>query len=600
MGSEICAVQAGWVVRGVRLLRRYWQWVVIVALAAAALVLGYVGFWRLHVARGESCSVLGVLYGTLQLFTLESGNIPAPIPWELEVARYLAPLVPAWTVLKALALLFHEQSLRLRLRFYSGHVVICGLGRKGLQLVREFRACGAPVVVIEAVPDNVRLQVCRELGAVVLIGDAADTAVLRRARVFCAAYVIAVSAKDGKNVEVAVQTSELAGVHHAPWPHRVGCFVHIVDLKLCALFKRHPIFTETRDRFEASVVNIYSNVARSVLEDHPLDRERITASDGRAVHLVVVGFGHTGESMALQAARIGHYANGKKLRISVVDLHAAEKERSFYARYPRFKEVCETVFVDGDIGENETLEQVGQWAAGPESLTTILVALGSDSGSVAGALGVLSMLENAAAVPILVRMAERAALASLLSAGEKRGPGKGRVHPVGLISRVCTRKMFLNKDLDVLARAIHEDFVEKRSREGLPESDPSLQRWEQLEQTRKDSNRQQADHIPVKLRAIGCCRVEGPDRAAAPFCFSEAEIELLARMEHARWMAHRLLTGWSRGPARDPERQVSPYLVDWEDLPKAIREQNAETVRNIPKLLRLAGCRIERLETGGA
>jgi len=577
-----------------RLVRRHWQWLAILALTAVSLALGYVGFWRLHREAGETPRILNTLYYALQLLTLESGGISGQAPWQLEVARYLAPLVPAWTILKALALVFAEQLQSVRLRFYSSHVVICGLGRKGLQLVREFRAQGTRVVVIEAEQDNARFQACRDLGAVVVVGNAADKAVLRKARVFCAQYVIAVCTKDGENVEVAVLTSELVQEHSARWHDRVQCSVHIVDLKLCALFKQHPIFTESGDRFEASVVNIYANVARSLFEDHPLDRKPIRVSDDRVVHFVVAGFGHTGESAVLQAARIGHYANGKKLRISVVDPEAAEKKRGFYTRYAQFYEVCDAAFVDGDLEDDGTLEQIAQWAADPKALVTILVALGSDSGSVVGALSVLSRLDGGTDAPILVRMTERAALASLLLS-RRRGPnGPQRVHPVGLIRRVCTERMFLEKELDLLARAIHEDFVQKRQREGRGDNDGSLRPWERLEQTRKDSNRQQADHIPVKLRAVACRSVEGAADGAPGFSFSGEEIELLARMEFARWKAHRFLTGWRHGAHRDPKSKISPYLNDWEDLPEQVRERNREPVRNIPRLLKLVGRRIER------
>jgi len=567
--------------------------VAILGLAVASFALGCIGFWKLGNATGATTRLLDVCYLALQLFTLESGAVSGPAPWELEVARYLAPLVPAWTLVKALALLFHEQIVNFRMRFLSGHVVICGLGRKGLQLAREFRAEGRQVVVIDIDEENARLKTCQELGALTLAGDAADRAVLLRARVFRAGHVIAVCGEDGKNVEVAVLACGLVHGHGTPVEAKVECVVHIVDLKLCALFKQHRVFIETTDRFEASVVNLYVNVARSLLEDEPLDWAPIAPEDPRRVHLVIVGFGRAGESAILQAVRIGHYANGQRLRISVVDREADAKKQGFYARYPHFDEVCDATFVTGDVEDREVLDQIGRWAGSPDALPTILVSLGSDSASVIGALNVVSHVSDAR-VPVLVRVAEQAALASLLTSEQGAAAWTDRIRPVGLLSRVCTRRMFLNKELDLLARAIHEDYVAKRKAQGVPDGDPSLQPWEQLDQGRKDSNRQQADHVPVKLRAIDCRAVAeagGPGRA---FTFTDDAIELLARMEHARWKAHRFLTGWTRGPSRDPEKKTSPYLVDWDELPEFVKEQNREPVRNIPRLLGLVGRRIER------
>jgi len=55
--------------------------------------------------------------------------------------------------------------------------------------------------------------------------------------------------------------------------------------------------------------------------------ERRSALDvPRAVHLLVAGFGRMGQSVALHAAKIGHYANGEKLRITVIDKDAGERK----------------------------------------------------------------------------------------------------------------------------------------------------------------------------------------------------------------------------------------------------------------------------------
>lgn len=73
-----------------------------------------------------------------------------------------------------------------------------------------------------------------------------------------------------------------------------------------------------------------------------------------------------------------------------------------------------------------------------------------------------------------------------------------------MMSPVNTRKVLLKDDLDTFARAIHQDFVKKRSADDRPAADPSMAPWESLDPGFKHSNRQQADHIAVKLRAVGC------------------------------------------------------------------------------------------------
>ena len=168
------------------LWRKCWQWLVTLGLAGVALVLGSVGFWRHFALRGEPRSLLDIFYLTVQLFMLESGGVSGPLPWQLELARFLAPMVAAWTVVKGLAVIFREQLQMLRLARTSDHVVVCGLGRKGLQLVKDFRRRGDEVVVIELDEGNDRIRGCQDLGALVLLGNATDKSLLRKARVHCA------------------------------------------------------------------------------------------------------------------------------------------------------------------------------------------------------------------------------------------------------------------------------------------------------------------------------------------------------------------------------------------------------------------------------
>ena len=99
----------------------------------------------------------------------------------------------------------------LRLRRLRKHVVICGLGDKGLLLVKAFRARGSPVVVIEQNDTNDRIPSCREHDAIVLIGNATERAMLDMARVREAQYLIAVCGPDATNAEVAAHARAMVG-----------------------------------------------------------------------------------------------------------------------------------------------------------------------------------------------------------------------------------------------------------------------------------------------------------------------------------------------------------------------------------------------------
>ena len=568
---------------------RFW---VVVGCWLAALGLGCAGFARSCAAHGEKQSYLNIFYLSLQLFTFQSGAVPPPVPWELEVARLLAPATAAYTALSALGLLFREQLQMLRLYFIKNHVIVCGLGRKGLRLVKDFLDRGDRVVVIEMDPRNDEIETCREQGVIVLIGNAADEGLLQRARVKRAKGLVAICGNDGTNVETAAHTYEL--LKDSPRPFQ--CLVHIVDFKLCTLFKQLRLFTNLEDPFEVRVFNVFENSARLLLKEYPLDREGITPKDPRAVHLVVVGFGHMGESVALQAAKTGHYANGRKMRITVIDRYADAEHRSFDSRFPQFSQICEIVFIKTEIEDRTILGKMAEWAEDRNSLMTVVVCFDSDTRALSCAMALSPKLRERQ-VPLMVRIAEEAGLGSLLQSEMVRADWATSVHAFGLIHRTCAREIAMNEDLDLLAKEIHRDFTERREKEGRSPSNPSQRLWPYLDEELKDSNRQQADHTPVKLRAIGC-EIVFPEEAEpepAPVEFTPDEVELLAHMEHARWMAERFLNGWTYAAGdKDAAKKTHPCLVPWEQLPEDIKKYDREAVRNIPHLVRMTGGRIHR------
>ncbi len=143
-----------------------------------------------------------------------------------------------------------------------------------------------------------------------------------------------------------------------------------------------------------------------------------------------------------------------------------------------------------------------------------------------------------------------------------------------------------------VALGVHDAYRQARTAERAA-ADPALSPWDLLEPDLRESNRRQADHIADKLARIGCA-VVAADAPGEPAQLTADEIEDLAEMEHGRWVAERLLAGWTWGEERDLANRTSPYLVSWADLPDEIREYDRETVRNIPALLGTVGLSIRR------
>jgi hypothetical protein len=599
-------------------MRRYWQWLAIGTLAVLAFFLGWLGFWEYFAEKETPRSQLDLVYMSLQLFTLESGAVDPSLPWTLELARYLAPLVTLGAVLK-----FIYETLRERFNWWRSwccrdHVILCGLGRTAQCLVEALRAAGKKVVVVERDAQNDRIPMCQDLGAIVIVGDACENTILAKAGVARARHLVAFCGDDGTNMEIAVQAHRRLAAAGGRATRSLRCVAEVHDLRLCRLLRQHEDFTRADTPYELRLTNSYEQSARQLLEEHPLDGEGVSPDCNTEVHLVVIGFGAMGQSLALQAAKTGHYANGIPVRMTIADKMIDQRKNGFYGQYPFFDKSCNPEFVSCDVDEPEFPEQVGQWVDRPDARTTVVVCLDSETEGFLCALNLISAIDDDE-IPIYVRATQGQSIGTLMemACSEYRYDrsvvqAANRIFPFGGSDTWCTRQWLIGEDPDRLARAVHENFKRPSPTQAVTQQEANAEepqatvpkRWEELSHDLRESNHQVVDHISVKLRAIGCTRSRNASDGTVVTEFTNGQIELLAQMEHRRWCAERHLAGWRHGVPRDDRRKIHPMLVSWEELDQfdsqagkpvgTSKSLDRQQVAQIPKLLDLVGEKVVR------
>jgi hypothetical protein len=549
------------------------------------LVLGYVGFAHHFAALGERRSPADLLYLTLQLFTIESGAVSDPVGWPLEVARWLAPAVTAYTALQTLALIFREQIQLARLRFFRGHTIICGLGRKGYRLAQGFHRRGERVVVIERDEENEVIETARAEGIVVLIGSATLPEMLRRARIEAARRLIAVCGDDGVNAEVGIKSAQLAAYRKGP---TLSCVLHITNPQLCGLLREREIESGQIDRFRLEFFNIFDTGARALLREYP-PFEKGAAG---VPHVLVVGLGRMGENVVVQMAKRWtkeRHTPDERLRVTVIDWEANERSECLRLRHPRLGEACHLIPQSIDVRGPAFHRADFLFNADRQcDMSAMYLCLDDDSLGLSTAL-TLRQKVLGEDMPIVVRMEQDAGLASL-ARGMGRDDPFENLHAFGLLDRTCTPDQMLTGTHEIIARAVHEGYVSFP-----PEGAPAAVPWQELPEEYRESCRRQADDIGKKLRAVGCALAQLTDWNAKPLEFTDEEVELMARMEHKRWMAKHRREGWTKGP-RDPEARTNPHLEPWEDLPEEIREINRRMIRTLPQSLAEVGLQVYRTE----
>jgi hypothetical protein len=611
-----------------RLWRRH-GWLVIGLLWFVALILAFIGFGRNAAATGRSATPFDLAYLTVQLIPLNSGAVDGPVSWELQVGRFVIPFLAAWTAIRALLGLFSDRWQQFLLHTWRGHVIICGLSRKGWLLAQGFAARGDRVVVIEADEDHNLIDPCREHGIAVLTGDAADPNLLRRAGVVTAWHLVAVTDDDGINAEIAVRSQGVlreAARAAGEGRFRQGsltCTVHLVDPQLHELARTREMALEVGVPWRLELFNVFERGARLLWKRFgPISGSNDTAQAGGQVercstHVLVIGLGRLGESLVVYAARDWHArlhdtpcAASGRLRVTVVDLEAEWKCEALGLRYPHLADVCDLVplqmnvrgpeFYRGDFLTGNRGAAAGS-AQNHLPVSAVFVCFDDDSLGLRTGLAIHQHLLHASIdpMPIVMRMAEASGLARLVDpdGDGRQEPAFANLHAFGLVDNTCTPEVILDGTHEVLARGLHKAYLKQQEALGKTSAaNKSLVDWDRLTEALRESNRAQADSILNQLRSLGFRLIPLADMDAGFFRFPEAEIEHLAEQEHTRFVAERLSQGWryTDGP-KNVDALLSPALVPWAKLPEDERAKTCDSIRALPVTLAAAGFQITRV-----
>ena len=559
------------------------EWPVVTLVLIITLVIGYVGIAEHLEAIGASHGVIDVLYVDIQLFALQiSGSVAHPgYPWTLDVARVLAPLVTSYTALRGLMLVFRDRIDTFLARFSRRHVIVAGLGEKGLTMARGLRAQGVRVVAIDPDGESDQRVQARDLRVRFVEGDARSEATLRRANTKRATTVIAAAADDGVNAAIAVVARRFAERRDEP----LRCLAHITDPELCNLLRvRELSIGREHASFRLDFFNTEETAARLMLLEHVPDV-------GAANDLVIVGSTGVAQHVVVAAARLRHATGAAgPLRIHLVDEDPGPVVESLAARHPLTAEACDVHAVRASLtsaafSRGEFLFHDGRPA------DAVFACLPDDGDALAAALTLHRVLADQP-TPVVVQTTDDSGLASLLRADRA---GFETVHAFAMYERTCEPEVLLRGTSETLARAMHEAYVAKEVALGRSTSDnPSMADWMDLPEALRESNRDQAAHIGVKLEAAGCT-LERLVPGGESFRFTDDEIEHLAELEHGRWNRDRERNGWTFGPTKDPVRKVTPHLVPWDELSDEIKGYDRDTVERLPGFLATLGYQIHRV-----
>jgi voltage-gated potassium channel Kch len=652
-----------------------WSGLAIGVLGILVVVLGCIGFGRADGKDKETVPV--ALYETLQLFAFNAEVAPLRESPLLHIATVFAVMLAVTVAAKGIALLFHDSYVSLQLRFVSRHIVICGLGRVGRQLIDDLVVEGdqRTIVVVEPDASNPNLTWARDQGALVVIGDSTKRDVLEEAGVRRACELFIATGSDTSNIECVVEVRDSlktlgrpSGLFRSLLPLR--CYVHILDRDLADIVRaRTDDLGDARESnlLDVEVFNALERTARRLLEDIATstfdDRTMRPVAADEVAHYVMLGFGDFGQTLALRLAELAHFENGRRLRLTIVDRDIQPKATAFVARHPRFgpalgqidawdfdptadswsshryrsaatasqpideaiEYVCNAQYLEYcEATDDDFLNKMISSLEEKGTKPAILVCFEDDRQNFALAERMRSKLATLKRrYPIFVWIPRQRELSQLLSDQRDRVPSRSGAQsrrlceliPFGQCYGSVSYTEVTKSWSEWLARRIPLVWMTKDNPNWQPvveefqttlkAQDPKGMRvclskveldsiadrlWESTNEWARASNRSSAIHTVIKAAVLGWRIVGHAASDETPQKDPENPPKLtpidepLRRMEHYRWAAERLLSGWRYDEMRDDVAKTRWQITSWEGLdhpPISVVEKAAQEGKKI-------------------
>ena len=280
-----------------------------------ALVFGTVGYKQYD----PQTPFVDALYYGAQLFAMHAPHLDRALPWTLELGRWLAAATTVFAAFQVVQHMWQDEWDAQHIRRMKGHTIICGLGKKGFAVASSLAEQSKRVVVIEKSPSTDLIEACRERRIHVLTGDATNPDVLCAARIEHAVSLLALCPDDSTNCEIAAQACRLRdrARHDAML---LQCHIQVGDAETRETLQRLLVKQPGRRGASVRFFDSFDPEARQlIVHGLPLDHDGVKPGDTRCVHLIILGFGRMGRTLAIRAAQLGVFAQPGRLKISVID-----------------------------------------------------------------------------------------------------------------------------------------------------------------------------------------------------------------------------------------------------------------------------------------
>jgi hypothetical protein len=515
----------------------------------------------------------------------------------LQLVRFAAIATPAVGLLFAFSGQLGRSLARIFNLGAAHHIVIAGDSPAALSLARDCRKGQDSVILIaEELPQETALGL-RRSGVTVLEGNATHIDTLRTARAHHAAHVVAFEPDDTANLQTEAAVRRLVGNARRKPP--IG--VHVATRSAMLLKEAREMRSaemrkkkNTAPPIDPKPFSLEEMGARALLQRESQTLLSLGKQLGQdRIHIVFFGFDAGAEAVAERVLMSLWSAHFEAPRLTVLAPNPETAEAGFRARHRE-------AFAHPELWSADIVFLPFDWDAasvGPELLdlveqrrgkpTGIVVSTGADPGNIHLAIALKRACNHGFRwpVPIYMREASQSEFSQQYAHGDETEELDAYLQAFGAHQVDATRARIIDGDLDRGAAVAHEHYnkgLGKKDSMSMKELQAAMRDWSDVLETYRAANRAVADGALVKVWDAGWRAAQrnerGDNSPAAPADMMEA----MARREHDRWVAERLLSGWrptAPGEQRNNDLMAHDKLAPWSAMSEADKTNDIVQVR---------------------
>jgi hypothetical protein len=539
----------------------------VTAVIVVAFALGLWGYYRMYFGAPENYfekdrnfSYWDVLYSTLRLYVLEadgergSGNWPASI----QVARILAALGIGWAAIRAGLSLLSKQIKNYKMSGLKGHVIVAGSDDFARRLINEY--CNDHDVVHICPNASADTESNKSARIFTVEGDASEIRTLKTARLRFSERIFLASDVEIHNRAAAYAISDYLK-DNRPLANGINCHMRLSGTS-CSVRASKEILSLDTEQLTIKLFNPLRIAARVIMQDYGPHLNRLPSGGDKPLHVLVVEFGEIGQELVKQIIRVCHYTDCQKVKITIVDENNSRAWDRFRKETPAYDTTADITYENKDssslnLQRWDKLQNQGMFDAAyitttdPDDAYALALDARDGLGSEKRHLQVMVCSHGGTSQQGLY----------LHFYSEKK------IDFFDLTKSSWTREYICDENCDNEAKRIHRSYLGLRVEQNIKqpneqdwEASPAELVWEKLPEYFRDANRDQADHNIYKNFILKDKEITR-DQAGDINKDHPKLSELMAKMEHRRWIASLVIAGFRYGQNRDDDfKRTHPSL----------------------------------------